>query len=227
MPLSLILLIAVLVLASTAAVYVLHMSRQRRAVFERASGRLAAEAAPIPLAHDGWRARLARWLQRNAPESWGEAGKAGDTLVHAGFDGAAAPVVYNSARLASAVLLPLALFTFGPQNKPGMLLLYVVCALVVGVLAPPGFIARKAQWRQAKIRRSLPDSLDLLVVCVEAGVSLDAAILRVSREMEITHPELYSEFVIVNRKVNAGITRDAVVHGRWKRTGVEELRGLE
>jgi tight adherence protein C len=61
---------------------------------------------------------------------------------------------------------------------------------------------------------------------VEAGVSLDSAILRVARDMATTHPDLSSEFLIVNRRVNAGIPRERALQGLWERTGLEDLRGL-
>jgi tight adherence protein C len=80
--------------------------------------------------------------------------------------------------------------------------------------------------RQGRIRLALPDGLDLLVVCVEAGVSLDAAVLRVAREMELMHPDLAHELLMVNRRVNAGMTREEALHGLSLRTGVEELRAL-
>jgi len=229
MPISLILLIALLAGAFSAAVYVHQMNQRRRELLRRADGRTQSAQPALALltsAEVSWKTRLGEWLRRNAPSAWSAPGRAGDTLVHAGYDGATAPAVYATIRLAAAVLPPLAVFAVGPHDRPSTLLLYLGSALVLGVLGPPGLLARQARLRQAQIRRSLPDSLDLLVVCVEAGVSLDAAILRVAREMEILHPILAREFLIVNRKVNAGITREAAFHALWTRTGVEELRGL-
>ena len=76
------------------------------------------------------------------------------------------------------------------------------------------------------IRRSLPDALDLLVVCIEAGVSLDAAILRVAKDLGAVHPELAEELLIVNQRVNVGMPRAEALQGLWARTGVEEVRAL-
>jgi tight adherence protein C len=72
----------------------------------------------------------------------------------------------------------------------------------------------------------VPDALDLLVVCVEAGISLDAAILRVARDIRLLHPDLATELAVVNRVTNAGIPRDQALRGLWERTGVQELRTL-
>ena len=80
--------------------------------------------------------------------------------------------------------------------------------------------------RRDRIRKAIPDSLDLLVVCVEAGIGLDSALLRVARDMSFLHPDLAGEFLLVNRTVNAGLAREEALHGLWQRTGVDELRGL-
>jgi tight adherence protein C len=104
--------------------------------------------------------------------------------------------------------------------------MYVGLAAAVGVLGPPAVLDRIVQRRQARLRRAVPDALDLLVVCVEAGVSLDAAILRVARDLNVTHPELAGELAMVNRKVNAGMPREQALQGLWTRTGLDELRGL-
>jgi tight adherence protein C len=87
-------------------------------------------------------------------------------------------------------------------------------------------LERLARVRQERIRHALPDALDLLVVCVEAGISLDAAILRVARELSLTYPDLASELLVVNRKTNAGVTREEAIRGLWSRTGVDDLRSL-
>jgi len=98
--------------------------------------------------------------------------------------------------------------------------------VVIGAILPQAFVDRRAAIRQEKLRRAIPDSLDLLVVCVEAGVSLDAAIVRVAKEMQLLHPDLANELLIVHRRVNAGVAREQALHGLWQRTGVEDLRGL-
>jgi tight adherence protein C len=97
---------------------------------------------------------------------------------------------------------------------------------MVGVLLPPAFVNNRAEARRDRLRKSIPDCLDLLVVCVEAGTSLDAAMLRVARELGTVHRELSSELLHVNRRVNAGIPREQALHGLWLRTGVEDLRSL-
>ena len=97
-------------------------------------------------------------------------------------------------------------------------------AAFFGLLLPVFYLVRTVRKRKERIRRSLPDALDLLVVCVEAGISLDAALLRVAKDMVYVHPELSRELLIVNRKTNAGVTREVALRGLWDRTGVEEVR---
>jgi tight adherence protein C len=161
-----------------------------------------------------------------APASWRNRGETGDDLLHAGFDGPAAPTIYALVRIAAVVLLPLAVLLLLPRDSLPMLVLLSASALAIGGLGPVFIVSRMAQARQEKLRRAVPDALDLLVVCVEAGISLDAALQRVAREMALLHPELATELMVLNRRVNAGMPREQALHGLWVRTGVDELRGL-
>jgi tight adherence protein C len=226
MLLPLIALIVVLVVALAAAVHVLLRDRERGAVLGRAGAGGMEELIALKVEDRSLGARLTRWLVQHAPSSWKERSSAADQLVHAGFDSAAAPVVYTVVRLACAIALPLLAFTLVDREDLRIFVLGSAIACIVGFLLPPALLSRQARMRQEHLRRSLPDSLDLLVVCVEAGISLDAAILRVAREMAIVHPELADELMVVNRRVNAGVPRDQALHGLWTRTGVEELRAL-
>jgi tight adherence protein C len=230
MPVSLIVLIAFLVTACTVAVYAWQAIRYRRELLSRADARALAPQLPTvivtPDRGESWAERLAEWLRQHAPTSWSEAGPSAEKLVQAGYDGAAAPTVYAVARLAAAVFPALTALALGPHSRPVQFVLFLSLMVAVGLLAPPAFLDRMVANRQRRIRRALPDALDLLVVCVEAGISLDAAILRVAKELEPVYPELAQELMVVNRRVNAGMARESALHGLWQRTGVEELRAL-
>jgi len=165
-------------------------------------------------------------MRRAAPDAWSKDVKTMEKLVQAGHDDPSAPLYYSFARVASTVGLPLLVFLFAPRNSFSQLVTWVIAAAVVGYVIPIYYLVRAVRVRQEKIRRSLPDTLDLLVVCVEAGISLDAAILRVARELLPVHPELAGELVVVNQKNNAGMAREEALRGMWDRTGVEELRTL-
>jgi tight adherence protein C len=124
------------------------------------------------------------------------------------------------------VLLPLAAFVLGPQSNFRNLIMLVIVAGAAGLIGPKAALDRLVAKRRDRIRKAIPDSLDLLVVCVEAGIGLDSAMLRVARDMAFLHPDLAGEFLVVNRTINAGISRDDAMHGLYQRTGLDELRGL-
>jgi tight adherence protein C len=229
MTLSLIVLIGLIVTASTAAVWAVLADRSRREVLSRADGRIATVQPVVVIAPPEGTTlseRIGEWLRRHLPATLGAEGKAADKLVQAGYDGPAAPVIYGILRLGFAVLPPLAALAVAPGMKPAMFIVVFALAVAIGLLGPPATLDRLVAIRQQRIQRALPDSLDLLVVCVEAGVSLDSAILRVAKDMENLHPDLSHELLVVNRRVNAGLSREQALHGLWQRTGVEELRAL-
>lgn len=226
MLLTLAVLIALLIFAVAAAVYSVLRDRDRHAVLGRAGGHGRDELIALKPIDNGVRERVARWIARHTPYTQRDRDRDVDQLVHAGYDSAAAPAVYTALRVMLALVAPLLALALVPRNDEVRFLVAFALAVMVGLFLPPAFVARQARLRQERLRRALPDSLDLLVVCVEAGVSLDAAILRVAREMAMLHPELASELMLVSRRVNAGIPRNRALRGLWVRTGVEELRGL-
>lgn len=227
MPVMLIVLICVAVASLGAAAYVLVGEQSRRALVERtaAPARRGAYAhtdsvaagPPRPL-----RARLARLV----PRGWSPGAEAEQQLVYAGHDAAAAPAVYMASRVALTAILVFVAFTFAPRTHFSTFMIGVILAGGVGWLAPMWYLRRAVTARQERIRRSLPDCLDLLVVCIEAGISLDAALLRVAKDLGSAHPQLARELLIINQKTNAGMTRSDALRGLWERTGVNEVRAL-
>lgn len=226
MPLPLIALIALLVVAVGTAAFAVVRDRERRSLLERAGG--TSETSPLLLKdqQQSFGGRVAAWLLERAPESWRTKKDRADKLVHAGYDHPAASVIFVVARLACLVGLPAIALLFVPRHNALLFVASMLLAVVMGAILPQAFVDRRAAIRQEKLRRAIPDSLDLLVVCVEAGVSLDAAIVRVAKEMQLLHSDLANELLIVHRRVNAGVQREQALHGLWERTGVEDLRGL-
>lgn len=165
-------------------------------------------------------------LLKRAPSVWAQNASIQEQLVHAGFDSPLAPSVYATARVFTLIILPVVSLALFQPDTIFKTFTIAVSAALLGLILPVGYLLRAKRLRQTKIRRSLPDALDLLVVCVEAGISLDAAVLRVARDMVYVHPELSREMLIVNRKTNAGVTREVALRGLWDRTGVEEIRTL-
>jgi tight adherence protein C len=227
MNVTLITLISVGVLAVAIAAYAILADRERRRVVDRASGMAGITTARLPVTSARAPSSVGAWLLDHAPQGWSSsAGQLKDKLTQAGYDGPSAPLMFATFRLGLLLLLPLIVATLGPQRTFQQLLLYTGGAIVVAWLLPVGWLDRQVRLRQTRIRRALPDALDLLVVCVEAGTSLDAAILRVARESQLTAPDLARELMIVNRKTNAGVVREEALRGLANRTGVAELRAL-
>ena len=226
MPLPLIGLIALLVLAAGVAAFAVVRDRERRSLLERAGG--SSDASPLLLkdTEQSLGSRFAAWLLKRAPESWRSQKDRVDKLVHAGYEHPAAPVIFVVIRLAGLVTIPALVLLLAPRHNMLLFVAMLVLGVLIGAVLPQAFVDRRAAIRQEKLRRAIPDSLDLLVVCVEAGVSLDAAIVRVAREMAMLHSDLANELLIVHRRVNAGVPREQALHGLWERTGVEDLRGL-
>jgi len=206
--------------------YALVVDRRRQALVERALGLTDAEVTRrSALTAVARRKTQKASVLKHLPSTF-EHSKFSQKLLHAGFEGATASAVFAAARLAMLIVLP-TLVGLALMSAPMALIAVLVpgAALIAWIL-PIATLERLARARQERIRRALPDALDLLVVCVEAGISLDAAILRVARELSFTYGDLSRELLVVNRKTNAGVTREEAIRGLWSRTGVEDLRAL-
>jgi tight adherence protein C len=101
-----------------------------------------------------------------------------------------------------------------------------VVALALGYLLPDMWLTWRVSVRQRKLRRALPDALDLLVICVEAGLGLDQALLKVSQDMKIAHPQLSEELQFVNLEMRIGKTRIDALRELARRTGLEDIKAL-
>jgi tight adherence protein C len=126
------------------------------------------------------------------------------------------------------VLLPLGLlalvyFTGIYQSAPIFVLGF---AAVGGYLLPELWLTSRIRKRQQRLRLSLADCLDLLVVCVEAGLALDQAFMRVTQELRIVHPQLCEELDLVNAEIRIGRTRIEALRELANRTGVEDIKSL-
>ena len=99
-------------------------------------------------------------------------------------------------------------------------------ALLAGIVLPEAWILWRVSARQLHLRRGLPDALDLLVICVEAGLGLDQAMMRVSEELRVVHRELSEELQLVNLEMRVGKTRIEALRELARRTGVDEIKTL-
>jgi tight adherence protein C len=101
-----------------------------------------------------------------------------------------------------------------------------IVAFALGYLLPDMWLTWRVGSRQRKLRRGLPDALDLLVICVEAGLGLDQALLKVSQDMKISHPELSEELQFVNLEMRIGKTRIEALRELARRTGLDDIKTL-
>lgn len=224
MTLQLIGLIALLVLGATGISWSLVAARPRASVLSRIADYNVSPTAVLLPDASGW-TRVGAWLSRVVP-GWSVTDAQRRQLNQAGFSSESAPAWYGAVRIVTFVIVPAATFLLLQDARPLLFAVGMTMGIAVGVLAPVGWLDRQVANRQDRIRKALPDALDLMLVSVEAGVSLDAAILRVGRELLLVHPDLAGELLMLNRRRNAGMSRDDALRGLYERTGVEELRIL-
>ncbi len=148
-------------------------------------------------------------------------------LIAAGFRSDAALKVYYGTKIILTVLfLALALIFRGHiQNLVGSWVV-VLAAGFAGWFGPQLFVDRLVGRRQEKLRFALPDALDLMVVCMEAGLALDQAIANVSRELATTHKEISEELGLVTLEMRAGKRRNESLKNLGERTGEPNLKKL-
>ncbi len=172
--------------------------------------------------------RLAEPLNKLLPPSATEARKLQKKLMHAGFRSAEAPLIYRAIQLISMAGFPLAVagvcaLTARPLNNA---LVYIIMAFVVGFFLPRFVLNRTIRKRQRLIRWGLADALDLMVVSVEAGLGLNAAMMKVSNELRDVHSDVAIEFELANLEIRVGRERDEALRNLAERTGVDDLRSF-
>jgi len=97
---------------------------------------------------------------------------------------------------------------------------------MLGMLGPSYYLDKKTTKHQRSLRNGLPDAIDLLVVCTEAGLGLNAAILRVAQVISDIHPLLAEELLMVTAEIRAGVDRTQAMSNLARRTGLEDIKGL-
>jgi tight adherence protein C len=149
-------------------------------------------------------------------------------LIHAGLYGRQAMVVFLGLKV-FLMFAPAALGavagTLGLVAMPTGLLVGACCG-ILGMIGPSFWLDRKKSKRQASFRRALPDALDLLVICLEGGLSLTGALRRMGGELRTAHPMLAAELHIVQREVQLGRTTGEALRKMGERADLEEIRGL-
>jgi tight adherence protein C len=164
------------------------------------------------------------------PKSESELTQTGDRLLHAGYRSPSKLAVYYGIKTLLLIGLPALVFLCAPFFPKLMSvknsLVAAGMAAGIGMLLPSYFLDKQIAARQKSLTNGFPDALDLLVVCTEAGLGLNAALQRVAQEIGSSHFELAEELNIVNAEIRAGVDRVVALRNLAKRAGLEEIRGL-
>ncbi|MGA7107471.1 MAG: type II secretion system F family protein [Terracidiphilus sp.] len=163
-------------------------------------------------------------FEKVIPRSEAEVSVVQERLIRAGFrEDSALKIFYGAKVIVPIILIVIAMVTgFAKQNP---FFIYIACA-GFGFIAPDFWLGKKITNRQSKIRRGLPDVLDMLVICVEAGLSLDQATARTAEELKQSQPILSDELTVVALEQRAGSVRADAWKHLADRTGIDVVRNL-
>ena len=163
------------------------------------------------------------------PQDGEERSRVATRLIHAGFRSEKALTYFYGLKTLLALGLPICMFiatSWLPHWTIGNVLFALLFAAFVGISLPNIVLEKMKESRLKKLRNGFPDALDLLVVCVEAGLGLGAAIERVARDLDVSHPELAEELRLVNVEMRTGVERPTALRNLADRTGLADIRGL-
>jgi tight adherence protein C len=180
---------------------------------------------PTAQAKPAIRERMQQALEpfsRALPLSPSDVSKTRALLIQAGYRTPQHVTIYRGMRVLFGALGFFPLFLYYGFSSP----LLLVGVTAFGFYIPRFMLKKKLQERQNRIRLGLPDGLDLTVICVEAGLSLDQAMMRVGEDLRTAHPELSGEFHLFDLETRAGKPRVEALRNLAERTGVDDIRSL-
>ncbi len=200
----------------------------------RRLARFMGPAQPSVLYHGGWIERVAKVAQPftrlSIPDEGWEKSPLRTRFMNAGWRNPAAPTLYFAAKTLLALGLPALLLVAGvsaPGARFGRLFLMLLLALAAfGYYLPNAVLARVAAIRKREIFETIPDALDLLTVCVEAGLSLERALVKVASEIHIKSVTLAQELQLVLMEMRAGFTKEKALRNLALRSGVDDVDTL-
>jgi tight adherence protein C len=172
--------------------------------------------------------RIAEPINRLVPPSAADAKKLQKQLMQAGYRNAHATAIYRMLQLFSMVLLPASVILFWMfLTRPfSGVMVPALFAFAAGFLLPRFILNRMIASRQLRITWGLADALDLMVITMEAGLGLNAAMLKVCEELKEVHPDISKEFELANLEIRVGRERSEALRNLADRTGVEDLNSL-
>jgi len=145
-------------------------------------------------------------------------------MIRAGYRSPEAVMAMRGVKIIFPILLLAAMY-FSRAYQFNVFLVPVV-TVVLGFMIPDMWLTWRVSVRQHKLRKALPDALDLLVICVEAGLGLDQAFMKVAQDMKISHPGLSEELQMVNMQMRIGKTRIDALRELAQRTGLDDIKTL-
>ncbi|GAA0424237.1 type II secretion system F family protein [Massilia aurea] len=182
---------------------------------------------------DGWRERLADFAEPLAklsvPTDGWESSPLRLRFINAGWRAPSAPGLYHAGKSVLTIGLPLVVWIALPHhaNRPlALTFLLLVSAASIGYYLPDFLLKRRVARRQRDIFEGFPDALDLMTVCVEAGLAMDAALARVGSEIGLKCPVLADELQLVTLELRAGSAKEKALRNLALRTGVEDVDAL-
>jgi tight adherence protein C len=143
-------------------------------------------------------------------------------LMLAGYRRPSHADIFLGARLVLPVILGFAAALVFSNN----VIFYFIMAIVLGFFLPDLWLGRAINKRRERIKLSLPDALDMLAICMEAGLGLDQGIVRIGQELRVSHPELSEEFLQINFEQRAGAPRLAAWKDFADRANIESVRSF-
>jgi tight adherence protein C len=210
--------------ASAAGYVTLEVLRRRAPARQRlhAAGEASVLTMDAPLAIGDLDPRLAR-ANRFLPKSSKDMSKLQRRMARAGYRSPMAPVLYTICELGlPAILLLVSLYFLGATRG----LLFGALAAIIGYMIPGFWLGRQAENRKKLIANGLPDALDLLIICVEAGMGLDQALAKAAEELVLSHPALAEELGTITTEIRAGKPRMEAFKNFGARTQVDDVRQL-
>jgi tight adherence protein C len=172
--------------------------------------------------------RAAQPINRMVPISAVEAAKLQKQLLHAGFPSPDAAIAFRAIQVLLLVALPTVMVTFCflIDASVNSFFIWGVVAAAIGFYVPRIVLRRMISNRQQRITWGLADALDLMVIAVEAGLGLNAALNRVGEELKDLHPDMHHEFDLVNLEIRLGRSREEALRNLTERTGVDDIRSF-
>ena len=181
--------------------------------WEEALVNMAGPLAKLALPKEGWENSVLR-----------------TRFMHAGYHARSVPMIYFAAKTVLALALPGVFLVYAGIGRlelgTNAALAAVLGLSASGYYLPNMMLARMIAFRQRELFESFPDAIDLMTVCIKAGLGLDAAMVRVGEEMRLRSKTLADELRLVSLELRAGRTREQALRNLALRTGVEEIEAL-